>query len=439
VPAIAHTKQQQGARIMASGTITVSTTGTYSTLQEGVNAAAAAGDRMVVVDPGTYSGNLALTSADNGITVWGEAGSGTSIDTGTVNVTGASNVTIDRLSFDGTGSGTSVYALNSTDIELRADRFNDVGQAVQFDGTTKSMLWGNQVEGATGAAFELFDGASNDTVYDNIINKDQVVGTTGAIYAHGANSLTIDHNLIQNTSGAAISLMDFYGPGDTATENQNAVVSNNNILNADTSSASTDSGAIYVLGRSQVETGDTITMNFVSGGGSPGAHAVGLYLDDNASGITATNNIFDLNAGTSNYSDSFEIHGGNNNSISNNIFDLGTSSETSFGLLQADEANEQPQGGFTQLTNDSITDNVYTTEASAPRDPGFANLTNGFGDVSISQNDFWSFAGKALSVSGVGASGDAQPNYQAPAASAATTLAGFERYTDSHGFTPIHT
>ena len=177
-------------------------------------------------------------------------------------------------------------------------------------------------------------------------------------------------------------------------------------------------------------------MNFIGATGSAGAHAVGIYLDDNASGIGVTKNIVQA---TPSLSDSFEIHGGSNDTVSGNIFDLG-SGNPSYGLLQQDESNEAPQGSFSQLTNDTISGNVYASESTAPRKPGFANISGGLGHVTISGNDYWSFAGAALDVAGSGASGDTAAHYVKPAAAAATTLANYARWSgDGIGFQAINT
>ena len=138
-------------------------------------------------------------------------------------------------------------------------------------------------------------------------------------------------------------------------------------------------------------------------------------------------------------SDPWEVHGGSNNTISGNIFDLGTG-RTDFGLFQADEADQQPQGSFTQLENDQVEGNIFVTESSAPHDPGFADLSGGLGDPSITGNDFWAFSGAPLNVAGAGATGDASATYDPPAAAPAQSLADYSAWSGAGiGFAAIDT
>jgi hypothetical protein len=127
-------------------------------------------------------------------------------------------------------------------------------------------------------------------------------------------------------------------------------------------------------------------------------------------------------------SDPWEIHGGSNNTISGNIFDLGSGS-TDFGLFQQDEADQLPQGSFQQLQNDNITGNVFVTESSSPHNPGFADLTGGIGNVSISSNDYWAYSGAALNVAGAGPTGDSDAHYNPPAAYAAQSLSDYSSWS----------
>jgi hypothetical protein len=123
-------------------------------------------------------------------------------------------------------------------------------------------------------------------------------------------------------------------------------------------------------------------------------------------------------------SDAFQIHGGSNNVFSGNIFDLGTGN-TSFGLLQKDEADVGPVGAFGQLQNNVVTGNIFTTESFAPRNPGFSDLTDGIGSATVSGNDYWAFSGIGLNIGGSGSRGDAAPSSTAPATQAAGSLGDY--------------
>jgi hypothetical protein len=413
--------------------IVVGGTSQYHTIQQGIQAAEQAGIHTVVVNPGTYTESDQLTSAANGLTIK-DASAGVTL-AGSVSITGAAGVTISGIAFQGNGSNVAIDALNSQGVTVTGDSFAGTGEAVLLDGTGASSVSGNQMTNTANSAIEAKNGASGDTFDSNVISGDGAQGTVGAIYLHGAANATITHNQISNTAGAGISLSDFYAPGSAATQNNNGLIAYNTLNQVDTQAP--DSGAIYILGRSQnPSTGIAVKMNFIGATGSAGAHAMAIYLDDNASGVSVTQNVVQA---TPAMSDVFEIHGGSNDTFSGNIFDLGTGS-TSFGLIQQDETDQLPQGSFAQLRNDAVTGNVYTTESAAPRSPGFADLSGGLGSVSIKGNDFWSYTGAPLNVAGTGAGGDSAAAYAAPAAQAAASLAAYAGYgAPGIGFQAINT
>jgi hypothetical protein len=413
----------------------------YTTIQQGVTAAEQAGVHTVLVNPGAYQENATLTGSDNGLSV--SAPSGGVTLSGSISISAASDITVSGLTFNGNGSNVAVVTQNSQRLTITDDTFTGTGQAVTLDGTGGTSITNNLMTNTTNSAIEAFNGANGNIMDSNVINGDSAPDTKGAIWLHGSNNDAITHNQLTNTAGAGISLGDFYGPGRSATQNDNNTIAYNSLNQVDTQSQ--DSGAIYILGRSQNPlTNDTVTMNFVGTTGSTGAHAVGIYLDDNASGVQVTQNIV---RATPAMSDAFQVHGGSNNTFSGNIFDLGTGN-TSFGLLQQDDANVGPQGSFAQLQNDVVTGNVFATESASSRNPGFADLTGGIGGVSISENDFWTFSGAAMNIGGSGPRGDSAPVFAPPAsgaalatgASAAQATGDYASWTGgSSSFHPIDT
>ncbi len=297
-------------------TIAVGGAGNYATIQQGIQAAERAGVHNIYVDAGTYRETDAIGAADNGLSI--TTGGGVTL-VGAINVTNAANVSIAGLAFQGDGSTIAINAVNSSRLTITDNSFVGTGEGVLLNGTINSTVSNNRITTTTRSAIEEANGANGNTIDSNLISGVTAPDTVGAIWAHGALNGTITHNQITNTTGAAISLSDFYGPSDLSTENNGTVVAYNSVDNVDTQSQ--DSGAIYVLGRSQdPHTNITIKDNYVGATGSPGAQAVGIYLDDNASGVTVTQNII---RGSTGLSAGFQIHGGSNNTISGNIFDLG--------------------------------------------------------------------------------------------------------------------
>ena len=417
----------------ASSAIVVGGGSQYSTIQQGIAAAEKAGIHTVLLSPGAYQENVSLTNADNGVTL--SAVSGNVTLTGSLTIVSASSVTISGLAFRGNGSNTGISTRDSRYLTITDNAFNQMGQAVVLDGTVNSSISNNLITNTTNTAIEAMNGADSNTIDSNVITGDGNQGTVGAIWLHGSNNSTITHNQLSNVAGAGISLGDFYGPGTTATENNNVTIAYNTLNSVET--LSQDSGAIYILGRSQNPmSNDVIKMNFIGGTGSSGAHAVGIYLDDNASGVSVTGNIIQATAAMS---DAFQIHGGSNNSISGNIFDLGAGN-TSFGLFQQDEANEGPQGSFAQLTKDVVTGNIFVTGSTAPRNPAFSDLTGGIGNISISANDFWAYSGVTLNVGGTGSHGDSAAKFVAPAAKAAQVISDYATWSNAGvGFKAVDT
>ena len=395
----------------------------YATIAQGISAAEAAGSHRVNVEPGTYTETDTLGPADNGLTIAARPGSATVV--GSFSVTGASSVTLSGLAFQGDGSSVAVSLLDSTRIRIIENSFTGVGQAVLLDGTSLSAVTRSTITNATNSAIEIKDNAANDSVTYTVIDGCMAMGTLGAIWLHGTSASIIENNLVMNTAGAGISLADFDPPGSTDTQNDNATIAFNGLIGTD--AMSEDSGAIYVLGRSQTpSTGITISMNLVRGVGSSSAtHTVGIYLDDNASGITVSRNIIQA---TPTMSDVFEIHGGSNNKFSANIFDLGTG-DTDDGLFQQDEVDQMPQGSFQQLQNNVVSGNIYATESDAPHDPGFADLTGLIGNTLIIRNDYWAFSFAPLNVQGTGAFGDTAPSYDPPASQPAQSVSDYATWS----------
>lgn len=409
----------------------------YKTIQQGIQAAEMSGAHSIILSPGTYTGDSMLGSIDDGLAI--SATSSGVILTGSINIAGASNISLQGLTFSGDGSTVAVTALNSSNISISANTFANTSEAVVLDGTKDSAVSDNFMTDTVNSAIEEKNGADSNTISGNIIHDVSTANTVGAIWLHGSSEGTISSNEITNTTGAGISLTDFYGPGTTATQNNNNVVEYNSLSQVDTQSA--DSGAIYILGRSQdPNTGNVVKMNFIGATGSSQAQAVAIYLDDNASGVTVTQNIIQ---GTSTLSHGFEIHGGSNNLFDGNIFDLGPGEPGNlpvYGLLQVDNPDQSPQGSFVSLANDKIIGNIFTTESPAPRDPAFADWTNGTGSVSISGNDYYAFTGATQYVRGTGGSGDTNPAFVAPAAQVAQSLADYATWSGAGiNFQPIKT
>ena len=132
----------------------------------------------------------------------------------------------------------------------------------------------------------------------------------------------------------------------------------NSVINANSSSISTDSGAIHISDHAGVNMQMAIHDNYVQLADLPTTGLdVGIYLDDYTSGATVTNNI--VTGGNF----GFLIHGGQNDTLSNNIFDLGTrtASNIGAGLIQS-----EPGGPIAVMTGDQVLQNIIYSTAASP-------------------------------------------------------------------------
>jgi hypothetical protein len=199
-------------------------------------------------------------------------------------------------------------------------------------------------------------------------------------------------------------------------------IDNNVVLN--TGTTSTDTGSIYVLGRADIDTDTLIANNYVSGTGGEGQHSVAIYLDDDTSGVTVTGNIA-TNVG----SNAVEVHGGHDDTLVNNIFDLGSSANSAV-FLQGAPGDPTPASS---MYNDTITGNIITS--AQPSQTAYQLLDAG--DPTIKNNLYYdsngSFSFVAPLVDIVPQFGN--PDFVAPAA--ANYALGAGSAAALIGFTPI--
>ena len=211
----------------------------------------------------------------------------------------------------------------------------------------------NVLIGSETSGIEVKDGSNANLIADNVIDGAGASETLGGgIFLHGVRNNTISHNLVQNTEGLGIGVLNW----DEATLNVANVVESNVVRN--TARTAIDSGAIYVLGRSGANTGMVISGNVVSDVGTPDHHAVGIYLDDSTSGVVVSQNLV---RGVG--SDAVQIHGGRDNIISNNLFDLGAGRPSAV-LFQAAPADTNPAN---IQTGNVVLQNVVLSTNSSPR------------------------------------------------------------------------
>lgn len=359
--------------------------------------------KNTVVNPGTYreASALILTSADNGISFTGGSGGPVTI-TGNlqnlVTLDGASNITLQGLTFSGTTSspvsnGVGAVTLNNSNRNyIIANIFaNNGGDGLLLAGSSQNTVSGNQVDNSADSGIELKDGSNSNFVDSNLIDGTGANNTQGGgIFGHGISSNTLSHNQIQNTAGMGIGIEDFGG----GTANSSNSITKNLLINNDTQSY--DSGAIYLLGRSDEDTNSSVTLNFISEqNANPTQHQVGIYLDDYASGVYVNSNI--VQSGTpgnpaAGLSYDFQLHGGNNDTISNNIFDTG-SGDTQVALIQS-APSDVPAGPLGTFNNDAVYGNLNPSERTTDGIPSEYAYLAPYNSVNVANNDYWGASGQ---------------------------------------------
>jgi hypothetical protein len=226
---------------------------------------------------------------------------------------------------------------------------------------------GNELDNSATSAVEAKNQSNGNTFDSNLVNGTGAIGTKGGgFFLHGANNNAISHNLVENTAGIGIGIENW----DSNTINVGNSITNNIVRNTNTSSLSTDSGAIDELGRSQVDTKSVISGNYISGpntAASSGAHIVGIYLDDYTDGVQVTNNIV-----ANTVTHAVQIHGGSNVTVQNNIFDLGATGKSAI-LFQSTSAASTSTP--LPMTNNVVTQNIIASTSSSPT--AFDNISGG--------------------------------------------------------------
>lgn len=136
--------------------------------------------------------------------------------------------------------------------------------------------------------------------------------------------------------------------------------------------------------------------------GKGGCCAIGVYLDDGTSNVAVTGNVIGGIA-----SSCFHLHGGDNNSITNNICDLANSEYQSIAIYQQSKAQHEMSGN-------SFTNNIVIS-ASKSGSSGFVGYQSPPNPIAISNNVYFNCSGPKLKSTGTGGVGsDSSPVFQNP-------------------------
>lgn len=286
---------------------------------------------MVALNPGIAPTHAALmlTSADNGETwsFYPPDGYNTAILNGNstglcqntsvldyaIFIEGGSNITIDGLYFENFTFG-AIALHGGTDWWGNWFPTGNLGAGAADHNVIKNNIMININNGTPTAA------GICSLAWPPPISQNNDTG--GGVAALGrVTNLTVTHNAILNTQGMGMDFEMFSSADDMS----GLTITNNLVHNANRSV--NDTGCIHIYnfsGSAQGILNNTIIKNNYlhdcggSYSSSPYGKSRGIYLDDGVSGVRVTENVVSGHMGAC-----FNYHGGDNNTVSGNICDLG--------------------------------------------------------------------------------------------------------------------
>jgi hypothetical protein len=299
---------------------------------------------------------------------------------------GFASAVIDGGSTSGTTGVACAFAANN------AANLTFIG--LQFQHLQYSAIWANSSANLV---------ASDNTISDLTV----AVFNVGGVALHSSSSATVKNNYIHDVA--------YMGVGAWGGGMSDTTISGNVILNSCTAAAQPggddqdggDCGAIYTWDETHASTNIVVANNYVRDvnissngqGDYDGCCATGIYVDDGMSNVTVSGNVV-----TGIKSQCFVIHGGNNNTYSNNLCDLDDSKYQRIMTYQWDSL-------MLPMTGNSIEDNVIVSSSTSA---GTGYSDNGTPTPPVIKNNaYFNYVGTSIDSSGSNGS-DANPTYENP-------------------------
>jgi parallel beta-helix repeat protein len=315
------------------------------------------------------------------------------------------------------GYGSAVLDGGSTVGNSGGKGGNGTGCGFGAYGASDLTIVGLEFENYLYAALFASD-ASHAVFQDNIVHETTAAawGVGGVALARVPNSV-VDHNYMYNLAYPGVSI------GTDASlvgGNSNDVVSNNVILNSCTWPAVAgfgndqnggDCSAIYFIDSNPTQsTNVSAVKNYVrdvnvtseSMGDAEGRLANGIYLDNGTGNMTLSGNVI-----TGHKVGCFFIHGGNDNTLEDNICDL---SDVSYQNIVTYQQNKTDYA----MTGNTFRHNIVVSSSSAPG-RGFLGLGKPPHAMTIRDNNYYNYVGASVSSEGTGGAGsDTNPTIDNP-------------------------
>jgi hypothetical protein len=328
-----------------------------ATVQGVLNAYTLGPNSLVVIDTGSYSDNVTISSGEQGAAYAGSPnGSQYTYGANVFELIDASSNEFFGLSFKGTGTAFLAHANasgNSQRNTFLANTFTNTGTAIEIDGGTADVIQGNVVSGSASYGVYL-PGLTSATVSGNTIS-----GVSTAIGGYGGTTVQVSGNSLTATS-------DGINLGSNA-----GTISNNTITTNNTSS-----GYGLYLGGGLSVFGNTVTNNYVGIDNGSGA----VY------GNTITGNITGLEGGGTLGGASWAA--GQPNDISNNGTGIapGNADAVQFNKVHGNTV------GIYASSGDTITNNLVY------RNTGQGILLDNVSNVAIANDTIYTPSGDAVRI-----------------------------------------
>ncbi len=315
--------------------------------------------RTTVVAGGTYRLRQAVVLGpdDAGTSYIARPGPAAALDGGgaldsLIVIRDTTRVTVAGMTLQQAGAGGAVRLVGGGRHRVTANLIRDSVNGVVLSGSSDNTVQGNRIARSGASAVEAKNGADRNLFDNNSIDTTCAIGTAGGgFFLHGGNDNTITQNLVENTAGMGIGVLNW----DETTINLRTRIQHNVVRH--TNRMSYDSGAIYLLGRSHRDTAAVVADNLVDGTGGARDHSIGIYLDDSTSGVEVTGNIL-RNLGTH----AVQVHGGDGVVVRNNVLDLGAGSASAV-LFQSAPLDTAPSN--TMLGN-VVSGNIVLSQLASP-------------------------------------------------------------------------
>ena len=369
-----------------SATHTNGVTGPLATLARAQTMMQSGSTKTVYVETGTYKlgGTLVFTSSDNGESWLNVPGQAPVIDGASAYGLYLDNLgplTIEGFTFQHMayvipgfgGATTAVFLYFTNAITLRWNTFlNCNDTCVVANQTNNSIIDSNTINGSS----------------PGNVNGSTASAYTAISLTYGSSNNQVTHNLVENCQGGGIGMGG--GPTDPPTDNN--LIDRNILKNVDTNVV--DMGALYMYDTSHAGTGNKITNNVITNNGGT-AYATNetkaIYLDEGASNVLVSGNICQ-------HCGSFatQIHSGNNNTFTNNVFDLSTSGSES-GMYQVVNGTYCLGGSCDNgMTGNTFTANIIYSTTSFPSSFWFVGVNADDSLAKVSGNVYYSANGSSI-------------------------------------------